>query len=183
MENRGSKGLALAALLVGVVGLTIGFAAFSAQLTINATATTATPEESTAFDNVFGFAATPSNGKVDKEYDDVWYDIEVTFSGVSDEQTATHTIKNDSAYAANGVNLPTVLKVKSCAAADTNPASASIVTAACATVKDGTVDAPASIASKGTGTVTLTMYGPTVAVDGAIKITYEAVELDYTTAG
>ncbi|MBQ9071695.1 MAG: hypothetical protein IJY25_00865 [Bacilli bacterium] len=182
MENRGSKAMAIAALVVGVVGLTIGFAAFSATLTINSTATVSAPSEE-VFDSNFGFAAQPSNGTVDKEYDDTWYNISVTFTGVNDVQTVSHTIKNSSDYTANGVDLPTVLKVSECKAAEENPASASVVEAACKTVTDGTVSAPASIAAKDSDTVTLTMNGPTVAVDGAITIIYEAVSLNYTTAG
>ena len=56
MENRGSKAMALAALIVGVVGLTIGFAAFTSTLVIRPTASVSTTETNEKFEEKFGFA-------------------------------------------------------------------------------------------------------------------------------
>ena len=184
MENRGSKAMALAALIVGVVGLTIGFAAFSATLTINSSATV-TPNEAELFDDLFGFdktETTPAVGKVDAKYDDAWTDISVTFTGTNQTKTVSHTIVNDSEYIAYGKQLPTALEVDTCEAAQNSTATPDLVEAACDSVVNGTVAAPASVDVNGTGAVTLTMVGPTAAVDGEIVITYKPVLLNYSTA-
>ena len=109
MENRGTKGLALAALIVGVVGLSIGFAAFSNTLTISSSATV-TPDSSSFDVNLVapasctntGTGVTSSVGTVDNSVTD-----KSTISGVKanlknpgDKVECTYTVSNVGQYAA-----------------------------------------------------------------------------------
>lgn len=185
MENRGSKAMALAALIVGVVGLTIGFAAFSATLTINSSATV-TPNETAVFDDLFGFAADPTNGTVEKVYADAWSGITVNFDGTNQTRTVTHNIVNGSEYVAYGQNLPTELTIKECGKADGSQATDVLVEAACDEIT-ATVTAPASVAAKtdagdSTGLVTIVINGPRTAVDGDIAVEFNELALNYSTA-
>lgn len=62
-KDRGARVIALAALLVGVVGLSIGFSAFSSKLTIQPSAEV-TPDESTFDVNFSTVATTETEGDV-----------------------------------------------------------------------------------------------------------------------
>lgn len=176
MENRGSKGLALAALIVGVVGLTLGFAAFSASLTIESSATvTPTAEE---FSGKFGYAATPAptGGTIAADYAKSWTGITAAFDAVGQTKTFTATIKNDSAYTAYLQNTPSATQL-SC----TGDAATEYKTAACNEITM-TVDAPATVGAGDTAEVTVTITGNTTVVDGTLNVTFNPVTLDYSTA-
>ena len=180
MEEKSSKVIAIVALCVGVIGLSLGFAAFSASLTISSGATV-TVSQDTQFKNVFGYAATPAptSGTIAADYAKAWTGIThdfTTFTG--EEVTYTATIKNGSQYTAYLDNTPTAT-VTSCEAAEGT--TATLKTAACSEIKLA-VSAPASVPAGETATVTVTITGPSTAVDGNLEVTFSDVTLDYTTA-
>lgn len=186
MENRGSKAMALAALIVGVVGLTIGFAAFSATLTIDSSAEY-TPNAS-EFTTVFGFAqktADPEgSGSVAADYAKNWTGINASFDGTGQSKTYTATVKNGSEYDATTSQTTYTLEPTTCEAEDGT--TAALKDAACAEIS-AVVTMPETVAKNngttdGTGEATIVITGPTTAVDGKLTVTFPNVEAVYTTA-
>ena len=176
MENRGSKGLALAALLVGVVGLTIGFAAFTAQLTIKPEATVGTTYDVTTFQAAFGFA---------DDYAKSWTPS-VTFSQTGTApsenpvETASKTIKNDSAYPAYTATTSGDLTVVKCTAGE--GATDALVQKACLEIS-GTYTLPGTVPANGTAEASVTVKGPKTQVDGPFTVEFAEIKINYTTAG
>ena len=198
MEERNSKVIAIVALCVGVVGLSLGFAAFSSRLTVSSGATVTVNQE-TQFTNKFGFVSgTPAKkaegstvtGEVevgeiviagDETYGKVWQNISADFKGTNEVAIFTATVKNDSAFVAKLEEQPAAV-VANCTSADSeNPATEPYLTNACNTINVA-VNAPETIAANGEGTVTVTITGPTTEVDGSLNVDFTSIYLDYTTA-
>lgn len=188
MQERSSKVIAIVALCVGVVGLSLGFAAFTANLQVESGATY-TPDADEQFVQVFGFDTDPSSGTVAVKYDKLWTGISAEFDGVNQNRTFTATVLNGSNYNATLVAQPTI-EVDTCTGADGT--TEALVTAACNEIRqqitDGNtkVEAPATVAKNngtadGTGTVTVTIHGPSTAVDGVLNVTFKPVAINYTT--
>lgn len=179
MEERSSKVIAIVALCIGVVGLSLGFAAFSAQLKISSGATV-TVDQDSQFKNIFGYAVEPAPtvGTVAKKYDKAWTGITHNFTATNQETTYTATIVNDSELTAYLNNTPTATVTSCTAAADTTE---TLRAAACGEIKLD-VTAPATVPAKGSAEVTVKITGPTTAVDGNLTVTFSDVTIDYTTA-
>jgi len=110
-KERGSKVIAVVALVVAVVGLSIGFAGWTAQLTIsdtqaNIAANTSAGEEQFGSkltvsgincDDVDGQAAVTAVGTADG---DTWSGTRVSLKGTGDAVTCTATVSNGSDYTA-----------------------------------------------------------------------------------
>jgi len=106
MENRGSKAMAIAALVVGVVGLTIGFAAFTSTLTINSTATvTGTKDEFMGKVTVDASSFDCTGSAQVTQVSDTTISVSATLANPGDKATCTGTVTNGSPYTAylNGV--------------------------------------------------------------------------------
>ena len=182
MENKGSRAMAIAALIVGVVGLTIGFAAFTATLTINPTASVSTTETETTFQAAFGFA---KGDGVTNEYDKNWAPS-VVFSQDGSEITTAPVvekeavIKNDSAYAAYTSTTSVTLTGIKCTAGE--GATDTLVQAACQEIS-GTVTLPGTVPANGTANATLSVTGPKTNVDGPFTVKFDEITINYTTAG
>lgn len=189
MQERSSKVIAIVALCVGVVGLSLGFAAFSAQLTVNSGATVSV-DEATEFDAVIGYVkgqALESGELQDatEAYPKSWTGITYDFknSSLGETKTYTATVKNDSAFTAYlaNVSAPSVATCEAVADAEGNTISANYKDLACGQIKVA-VDAPESIPAGGSDTVTVTITGPSTVVDGALAVAFSPVTIDYTTA-
>lgn len=179
MQERSSKVIAIVALCVGVVGLSLGFAAFTANLTVESGATY-TPNEAEQFDNVFGFDVNPSSGTVAQKYAKAWTGITAEFDGVGQTKTFTAKVINNSQYDAATTATSTPLVYATCTGEEGT--TKALVDAACAEI-NGTVAMPATVAKvNGEETATVTINGPTTAVDGKLTVTFKAVEAQYTTA-
>lgn len=201
MENRSSKIVAIVALCVGVVGLSLGFAAFSNTLTISSSATV-TPSADTfkvVFDktvpvNCTGTATATSTGTV---ADTTISGVEVAFTAPGQSLTCTATIKNDGEYEAF-LNSITSGKV-TCSSQDAtittdlmNAACDSIevtatVNGASATATTKTDMAETAItgnsmdAKTGTQQVSLTIaYNGPARADGAFAVAVPPVTLTYS---
>jgi len=99
MENRGSKGLALAALLVGIVGLTIGFAAFASTLTINSTATVSGTTDTFKGTIQFGTFTCDGNGNTATvDTDGTNLTVAAKLANPGDSVKCTGTITNSSSF-------------------------------------------------------------------------------------
>ena len=197
MEERNSKVIAIVALCVGVVGLSLGFAAFSSRLTVSSGATV-TVNQDTQFTQKFGFVSgTPAKvaestvtGEVnvgeivlagEETYGKVWQNISADFKGTGEVAKFTATVKNDSAFVAKLEEQPSAV-VANCTSADSeNPATEPYLTNACKTINVAVV-APETIPANGEGTVTVTITGPTTEVDGSLNVDFTSIYLDYTTA-
>ena len=177
MEERNSKVIAIVALCIGVVGLSLGFAAFTSQLTIKSGATV-TVNQDTQFESVFGYDVNPTAGEVAAKYDNAWTGITHDFTATGDSATYTATIVNDSQLTAYLNNTPTAT-VTSCTAAEGT--TETLRTAACGQI-GLTVNAPASVPAGDSAQVSVTITGPTTAVDGNLTVVFSDVTLDYTTA-
>lgn len=177
MEGRNSKVVAIVALCVGVVGLSLGFAAFTSQLTITSGATV-TVDQDTQFGNVFGYDVNPTVGTVAKKYDKTWTGVNHNFTAIGQDATYTATIVNDSELTAYLENTPTAT-VTSCTAPEGT--TETLRAAACGEIKL-TVNAPAKVESGQTAEVSVTIDGPDTAVDGNLTVVFSNVTLDYTTA-
>ena len=177
--ERNSKVIAIVALCIGVVGLSLGFAAFSAQLNISSGATV-TVNQDTHFKNIFGYVATPAptSGTITADYVKEWTGITHNFTATGQEVTYTATIKNDSQLDAYLNNTPTAT-VTSCTAAEGT--TASLKASACGEIKL-TVNAPAKVEAGNTAQVSVKIEGPDTAVDGNLTVAFSNVTIDYTTA-
>ena len=89
--------------------------------------------------------------------------------------------KNDSAFTAylDGVSTP-VADCQPVADDQGNQISPNYETLACGQI-NAVVTATEEIAAGGTGTVTVTITGPSTVVDGDLAVTFSPVTIDYTT--
>ena len=189
--NKDSKVIAIVALCIGVVGLSLGFAAFSAQLTVSSGATV-TVDEDTNFKDVFGFMAdtqkdttlnekTDAAGAIAENYAKAWTGITYNFTTTGETRVYTATVKNDSALVAYLDEVSEPAQASCDTPGDgTITASADLKAKACGEITLD-VDAPASIPAGGEGTVTVTITGPSTPVDGDLKVVFSDVLIDYTT--
>ena len=119
-KEKSFKIIAIVGLVVAVVGLAVGFAAFSATLTINsfeATAKAGSGEEQFAskvsFDNDAACTPTGSATAVaGSATDHTWSGISATFTKPGETVTCEATVKNESAYTAylNKISTEDVIK-------------------------------------------------------------------------
>ena len=193
MEERSSKIIAIVALCIGIVGISLGFAAFSARLTVESGATV-TVNEDTQFKTVFGFkkdsqvdsatsTKTDGAGAISANYAKSWTGITYDFTTTGQTVTYKATIMNDSDLVAyiDEVSTPTVASCEAVADTDGNTISADKKTAACGQINVA-VNAPASIPAKSSAEITVTITGPTTPVDGGLDVVFSDVTIDYTTA-
>lgn len=203
MSNSGSKGVALVALFVGVIGLTLGFAAFSQSLTINSSAKVS-PEASTftmTIVPISGTGTTITPTTTGGATGDVATISGTTISGLKANftqpgQTVTYTAnaKNTSAYVAYLKNV--TMTAKGTCTAGTG-ATSSLVTSACngisLSVKVGDETFTSTKVPTGTHSVAKTNGTETIVVtityaagsaqsDGPFTIAFSPVTLDYSTA-
>lgn len=168
-NNRSSKVIALVALIVAVVGLGIGFAAFSSTLTIesSATVTPLATSWSVHFDDTYGtngITCTMSTAQTDTAKvvssgtvtDLAITGIEAIFAEPGDKLTCTAQVINDGQYVAYLTNVDLASGVDCTAIVDDeNPsatADATLLNNACGALKV-TVDAggkSATVTGKGT---------------------------------
>lgn len=202
MENRNSKVIALVALIVAVVGLGIGFAAFSSTLTISSSATV-TPNSGdfkVAFDGNVTCTGSATGGTVDNATEGVSTvsGITATFTQPGETAECTVTAKNSGQYTAY---LKSITSDKvTCEAVDNannTATTATLMNAACDTVtvttEVGSATASAttaagmagsfsqSLASTASDTVTFTItYNGPARADGNFKINVPQVTLVYS---
>ena len=177
MEGRNSKAIAIVALCVGVVGLSLGFAAFSSRLTISSGATV-TVDKDTQFENIFGYDVNPQVGAVAAKYDNAWTGVTHNFTRTGETATYTATIVNDSELTAYLNNTPSAT-VTSCTAAEGT--TTALKELACKEIAL-TVNAPAKVEAGKTAEVSVTIKGNDTAVDGNLTVVFSDVTIDYTTA-
>ena len=204
MEKNNSKIIAVAALVVAVIGLSVGFAAFAATLTIdNASATMAAKDQFSEYVN-YKSSVSPTcfAGNAGSVNAKSWNGIHVPLSMEQKVVTCHATVENLSAYVAalNKISVNGSIVCESAAATGTSGAATNAsticantqftVTTGSATKTFSNTNLTAldnitgtSIASQGTAEVTLTIeYTGDVAADGDVNITIPQVSLDYKSA-
>ena len=202
-NNRGTKVMALAALIVGVVGLTIGFAAFASTLTINSTATVTptdtfqgtikmtgpegTGTELTCTGTVSGTATISDDTKVT---------VAAELAKPGDTVTCKGKVKNDSKYTAYLTSL-SADGDKTGAAEGGSGATQNLITAALSditmtvtigsdTLNDGSESAvgTGSIDAGADEDITIVITYKTSStnlVDGKFKVTFPVITATYST--
>ena len=211
MEKNNGKIIAVVALVVAVVALSVGFAAFADTLTIDGTATV--KEGANTFAPNFGYAASPAatctytgGGAIDGTYEagtasgNTWSGISVPLTTDHPSVTCTATIENTSAYNAS------LTSIKASGAPTCNSGTATNTTAVCNTVTETVQIGSASnqmvvnkdtganqtissvlnlTVNKTNGTATVTVIiaydAATVTPDGDITVTLPTITHDYTT--
>ncbi len=209
-RDRNSKVIAVVALIVAVVGLGIGFAAFTSTLTISANATvtpsgdafkvvfdTTYETEGIECDTTVGNASVTETGTV---ADTTISGIKVAFTDPGDSVTCTAQVKNTGEYIAY-LNAITTSDL-TCKKATSSQATDALVTAACAGIeatftvgKDSATSKSASsvsnsaitshtLAKAGTEKVTIKIEYKTgsARADGAFDVTIPATTLTYGSA-
>lgn len=196
-NNKGFRVMSVVALAVAVVGLSLGFAAFTTSLTINANATV-TPSGSTFSGRVYfansGATAedtepavvnyTGTNATATTDESGTTLTISATFANVdssSKTATVTATILNDSPFTANLSSVS--LGTPQC----TTLTEGSAVRSACEalTIESSvSVETGLTIASGATAPVTFTITYPAgYPVDSNFNATFSATTLGFTSAG
>jgi len=200
MEDRSSKTIAIIALVVGIVALSVGFATFTQQLSITNTSSsvnvsstfsvgfTTSSVTPTTSGSATASAITPGATTITG--------ISPSFTG-SGSATYVFTIKNNSSYPAylKAVNF---VGTKSCNTTGvTNPATLNLDTVcgqASMKVKVGTLITEEltssstgltgkSIAAGATETVTVVVsYTSTASVDGAFNVVYPSLTFDLSSS-
>lgn len=203
MENgRSSKVVAIVALCVGVVGLSLGFAAFSNTLTISSSATV-TPSADTfkvVFDDAAGVKCTPagtanvvSQGTATAT---TITGINVAFANPGDSVTCEATIKNDGEYEAF---LNSIVSGKVTCSSDDSTITKDLMDAACATIEvkaavgadsatattlaemNADINDHSLISPAGTEKVALTItYNGPARADGTFAVSVPTVTLTYS---
>lgn len=211
MEKNNGKIVAVVALVVAVVSLSVGFAAFAATLTIDSNATVkANDEFSPNVNYVSGSPKCYYTGDTESTVPNAvpgtasaksWAGVSVPLTADHKSVTCEADILNDSAYVAKLKKI-SIADVLSCASvAATGDAAASNVDTICPTVsakvdvstdtatftstnKTAVESVSSTIAANNTTQkVYLTIaYTSTIAADGDIKITVPAISLLYKTA-
>ena len=159
MESKNSKVIAIVALIVAVVGLGIGFAAFSSTLTISSSATV-TPNADTfkvVFDTVSGITCTPTGATVTSSgtvAETTVSGIKIGFTEPGQSAICTVSATNSGEYLAylNSITLGTL----SCAKSTGSQADDTLVAEACkgisVTVTAGTTSVTSTSTTSGTNT-------------------------------
>lgn len=207
MKNTNGKTIALVALVVSVLGLSIGFAAFSSTLTINSSATV-TPDKA-SFKIAFGAGTVNPTGKGEVTLT-AGTDGLMTIAGITAQlskpgDTVTYTIPVNNtgsydAYLKTVTFTPATTKCTAVAATGANAVTKDLMDTACANITlkasigDDTelanLTATKSVTTthklaKGDGTenVVLTItYGGSTDVDGDVKVDFGSIKLDYSSA-
>ena len=185
-KDKAFKIIAVLALVVAVVGLTVGFAAFSSTLKISShTATVKAGDDN--FSANFGFTGTPSctpSGSTEITGDTDGYTAgtvtRTTWSGLSatlykpgDKLTCTATISNDSDYTAFLNSISTAAGL-SCAGDANN------LSAVCGALKATVTVSPSTLDITSAAATTNEITGNSIAVDATTTATFV---LEYDAAG
>ena len=204
-KNKTFKILAIVGLVVAVVGLAIGFAAFSATLNINTFNATATKgDETTNFVSKLGFAndavceptgsATATAGTATGA---TWNGITATFTKPGESITCTATVKNESAYIAYLTGLSTGDSAKiTCAGAASNKDAVCSAMSANLTLSDsklaisssavtptlGTTSQLAATTGTATATLVLTYAEGGAIPDADVTVTIPTIQTVFATA-
>ena len=198
MEKNNSKIVAVAALVVAAIALSVGFAALSATLNISSD-TNVTVHPANTFEaniNYTGTATcTPSSanvtvGNVGTLSGKNWSGIVVTLQEPGDSVTCEATITNASTFDGYLKSITPDANI-SCDAASTDGASSDKVTAVCGEMEmtvgvgaTGTENVTPTITNSG-GThkakVTIRYKTPGTLSDGDIKVTLPGISLGYNT--
>ena len=204
-KNKTFKILAIVGLVVAVVGLAIGFAAFSATLNINTFNATATKgDETTNFVSKLGFAndaeCTPTGSATataGTATGTTWNGITATFTKPGESITCTATVKNESAYIAYLTGLSTVDSAKiTCSGSAQNKDAVCSAMSANLTLSDSTLAISSSAvtptlgtnsqlaATTGTETATLVLtYAEGGAIpDADVTVTIPTIQTVFATA-
>lgn len=211
MDNKSSKIIAIVALVVAVVGLSVGFAAFSSVLTIESSAEVAPQADtfkvgfSVSDSDLVGGDITPvvSGATADKvtlanEGNKATITgLKANFTEPGQSATYNFYVYNDSPYTAylNTIKTTDGQQFKTCAIPEGSAATQGLVTAACGGISltvqvggdtyDGseTVTPNTSLTSKTAVPVTVTIaYNGTNRADGPFTVDFGNVELHYSTA-
>ena len=208
MEKNNGKIVAVVALVIAVVSLSVGFAAFAATLTVSSSANvtavndftsnviytngyTVTCVDTSDSSAVTGVAVGTASGQT-------WTGISIPLSADHPSVTCTAQVHNGSSYTAYLKEI-SIADVISCAAAGSGTAAASNVAEFCPTVSvsfsvgsdtatfsstnSTAVSGSGSITSNGNATATLVVsYSGSVIPDGDINITIPTISHLYSTS-
>ena len=204
-KNKTFKILAIVGLVVAVVGLAIGFAAFSATLNINTFNATAKAGDAYAvFANLVTFqndaactvnewsTATATAGTATAH---TWNGITATFTKPGDIITCTATIKNTSAYRGYLTKLSSNGATITCSGSAQNKDAVCSAMSAKVTLAKGTLDISSSASTGNTGsssiqptngvhtaTVVLTYAKDGAVPDADVTVSIPAIQTTYSTA-
>ena len=111
-KERNGKMIAIAALLISIIGLSVGFASLSTVLTINGTGRVQTSNWDVHFENLGGptLTGTAAIGAEEPVLTDTTFgDFDVTFTSPKDSITYTFDVENTGSYDAeiSAISIPT----------------------------------------------------------------------------
>ncbi len=204
-KNKTFKIVAIVGLVVAVIGLAIGFAAFSATLNISTFNATAKAGDADAvFANLVTFqndaACTVSTGSTatataGTATGHTWSGITATFTKPGDVITCTATIKNTSAYTAYLTKLVTSGKITCSGSAQNKDAVCTAMSGKIEVGKDSAsfsssaaakLGSPSATIASTTGTttakVTLTYASNGAVPDADVTVTIPAITTTFATA-
>lgn len=191
MEKNNGKIIAIVALVVAVVALSVGFAAFTDSLTIAGNATV-TGGDNSLFAGSFGYASSPAaacvytggsttaaNTNAGSASGNSWSGISITLNDTNPSVTCTATIENTSAYDASLTSFSSDTNVGCTSSTATN------ASAICATVQEVvTIDTNSTILtvtpSSSSSGVTGTLGGLTIPKQVGTKVVSVTVSYDKT---
>lgn len=172
-KNRGTKILAIVAIIIAVIGLSVGFAAFSATLTINGTGTVKASSWQVRFENLSAVAKTGTATEVTaptiNTNDTNIGDYSVTLTTPGDSISYTFDVANNGTFDAEvtAITIPTPTCTGNGANAETDALNVCNNVAYTLTYDDGTAIANGDTikaAEKKTMKLTLT-YNDSVTAD------------------
>ncbi len=208
MEKSNGKIVAVVALVIAVVSLSVGFAAFAATLTVSSSANVTAVNDFTGnvnYTNGYTVTCKYTGTETDAEGATVgtasgktWTGISIPLSAEHKSVTCTAQVHNESTYTAYLKQI-SIANTLSCAATGSGDAAATNVSTFCPTVSatlavgsdsatftstnSTAVNGTGSIATNGYATVTLTVsYTGTVTPDGDIGITIPTISHLYSTS-
>ncbi len=182
MEKNNSKIVAVVALVVAVVALSVGFATFSATLTITNTSAAINPTNTFTTNVKYaansvsctttGDAVVSNSGTLT---DTAWNGVAITLKTPGDKATCTANISNLSSFVAYLREINTATALSCSALAGSNAASAANVTAVCnalsLVVTVGTDSATATASAAGSAVVSGTTNK--IATSGTQAVKFE----------
>lgn len=199
-KERGTRIIALAALCIAVVGVSIGFATFARQFTITGTDTTIVEQGEDVFANG-GLYLTTTDGTITAET--TWSGLTGTITDANRTITYTATINNTTSYDAYLSAVSSNSGKLVCTAVTPAQTNDDTVQAACNKLTltlaigdtySGNITKAAALSSSGlndgtrtvdassteTITLTLTLANDAVMPDGDFTVTIPGITFDYT---
>lgn len=199
-KDKGTKVIAIVALIIAVLGMTIGFASYSRTFSISTTSDSVVKKGVDAFSTGLFLSTTEGNGTVTDET--TWSGLTGTITSTEKAISYSATLNNQTDYVAYLKSISSNSGKLVCTAVNPADTNASLVQAACEGLTltidvgdySGTITKSQALASSNlndgsyivgkqstsTVTMTLTLSDDAVMPDGDFYVTIPAITFDYT---